>query len=37
MADVHRVFGDALQVTVNPMPLRAIFVALAKASRKAAA
>ena len=37
MADVHRVFGDALHVTVNPMPLRAIFVALAKASRKAAA
>jgi ABC-2 type transport system ATP-binding protein len=36
MADVHRVFGDALQVAVNPMPLRAIFVTLAKASRKAA-
>ena len=37
MAEVRRVFGDALQVAVNPMPLRAIFVTLAKASRKAAA
>jgi ABC-2 type transport system ATP-binding protein len=37
MADVRRIFGDSLQVIVNPMPLRAIFVALAKASRKAAA
>jgi ABC-2 type transport system ATP-binding protein len=37
MAEVRRVFGDALQVAVNPMPLRAIFVALAKAGRKAAA
>ena len=36
MAEVRRVFGDALQVAVNPMPLRAIFVTLAKASRKAA-
>jgi ABC-2 type transport system ATP-binding protein len=36
MADVRRLFGDALQVAVNPMPLRAIFVTLAKASRKAA-
>jgi hypothetical protein len=34
---VRRIFGDALQVAVNPMPLRAIFVALAKASRKAVA
>ena len=37
MAEVRRVFGDPMQVAVNPMPLRAIFVALAKASRKAAA
>jgi ABC-2 type transport system ATP-binding protein len=37
MADVRRIFGDSLQVAVNPMPLRAIFVALAKAQRKAAA
>jgi len=34
--DVHRLFGDAVQVAVSPMPLRAIFVTLAKASRKAA-
>jgi ABC-2 type transport system ATP-binding protein len=37
MAEVRRVFGEALQVAINPMPLRAIFVALAKASRKATA
>lgn len=37
MAEVRRVFGESLQVAVNPMPLRAIFVALAKAGRKAAA
>jgi ABC-2 type transport system ATP-binding protein len=36
LAEVRRVFGDGLEVTVNPMPLRAIFVALAKASRRAA-
>jgi ABC-2 type transport system ATP-binding protein len=36
-AEVRRVFGDVLQVAVNPMPLRAIFVTLAKAGRKAAA
>jgi ABC-2 type transport system ATP-binding protein len=36
MADVRRLFGEALQVAVSPMPLRAIFVTLAKASRKAA-
>jgi ABC-2 type transport system ATP-binding protein len=35
-AEVHGLFGDAVQVTVNAMPLRAIFVTLAKASRKAA-
>jgi ABC-2 type transport system ATP-binding protein len=36
MAEVRRLFGDALEVAVNPMPLRAIFVALAKAGRKVA-
>jgi ABC-2 type transport system ATP-binding protein len=36
MAEVRQLFGDALQVEVNAMPLRAIFVTLAKASRKAA-
>ncbi len=36
MAEVRRLFGDGLQIAVNPMPLRAIFVTLAKASRKAA-
>ncbi len=35
-ADVRRVFGNVQQVTVNPMPLRAIFVALAKTGRRAA-
>ena len=37
LADVRRIFGDSPQVAVNPMPLRAIFVTLAKVSRKAAA
>ena len=36
MAEVRRVFGDGLQVAVNPMPLRAIFITLAKAGKKAA-
>jgi ABC-2 type transport system ATP-binding protein len=36
LAELKKIFGDTLRVTVNPMPLRAIFVALAKASRKAA-
>jgi ABC-2 type transport system ATP-binding protein len=36
IADVHRLFGTVREVSVNPMPLRAIFVALAKAGRKAA-
>ncbi len=35
MTEVRRLFGDAPQVDVTPMPLRAIFVALAKAGRKA--
>jgi ABC-2 type transport system ATP-binding protein len=35
-ADVRRLFPGATQVSMSPMPLRNIFVALAKASRKAA-
>jgi ABC-2 type transport system ATP-binding protein len=36
LAEVRRVFHEARQVTVNTMPLRSIFVTLAKAGRKAA-
>jgi ABC-2 type transport system ATP-binding protein len=36
IAEVHRLFGNTQQISVNPMPLRAIFVTLAKAGRKAA-
>jgi ABC-2 type transport system ATP-binding protein len=36
LADVRRIFGDAVHVAVTRMPLRAIFVALARDSRKAA-
>jgi ABC-2 type transport system ATP-binding protein len=36
MAEIRRLFGDVRQIAVNPMPLRAIFVTLAKAGRKAA-
>jgi ABC-2 type transport system ATP-binding protein len=36
LAEVRRVFGEVLQVAVNPMPLRAIFVTLAKTGREAA-
>jgi ABC-2 type transport system ATP-binding protein len=36
MADIHRLFGEGRQVDVRPMPLREIFVTLAKAGRKAA-
>jgi ABC-2 type transport system ATP-binding protein len=36
IAEVRRLFGNAHQITVNPMPLRAIFVTLAKAGRKVA-
>jgi len=35
--DIRRIFGDVVQVSVNPMPLRAIFVALARTGSKAAA
>ncbi len=35
LAEVHRLFGNAGQISVNPMPLRAIFITLAKAGRKA--
>jgi ABC-2 type transport system ATP-binding protein len=36
MAEVRGVFGDVQQINVSAMPLRAIFVTLAKAGRKAA-
>ncbi len=36
VAEVRSLFGGALEVAVNPMPLRAIFVTLAKACRKVA-
>jgi ABC-2 type transport system ATP-binding protein len=36
MADIQRLFGEGRQVGVRPMPLREIFVTLARASRKAA-
>jgi len=36
MADVRRLFGEVQRISVNAMPLRAIFVTLAKAGRKAA-
>jgi ABC-2 type transport system ATP-binding protein len=36
IAEVHGLFGTVQQINVNAMPLRAIFVTLAKAGRKAA-
>ena len=36
MTEVHRLFGNTHRISVNPMPLRAIFVTLAKVGRKAA-
>ncbi len=36
MAEVSRLFPQARNVTVRPMPLRDIFIALARAARKAA-
>ena len=36
-AEIRRLFTGVREISVNPMPLRAIFLALAKASRKAAA
>jgi ABC-2 type transport system ATP-binding protein len=36
IAEVHRLFGSVHQISVNPMPLREIFVSLAKAGRKVA-
>jgi hypothetical protein len=36
MAEIRRLFGEVREIGVTPMPLRAIFVALAKAGRKAA-
>jgi ABC-2 type transport system ATP-binding protein len=34
-AEIQRLFGNAAQISVNPMPLRSIFTTLAKAARKA--
>jgi ABC-2 type transport system ATP-binding protein len=36
MAEIRRLFGDARRIETKPMPLRAIFVTLAKAARKEA-
>jgi ABC-2 type transport system ATP-binding protein len=36
MAEVHRIFGEPRAVAITPMPLRSIFVTLAKAERRAA-
>lgn len=36
MAEIRRLFGSDHQIAIAPMPLRTIFVTLAKASRKAA-
>ena len=36
LAEVRRLFGEVQRISVNSMPLRAIFVTLAKAGRKAA-
>ena len=36
IAEVYRLFGNVHQIVANPMPLRTIFVTLAKAGRKAA-
>jgi ABC-2 type transport system ATP-binding protein len=35
-AEIRRLFAGVREIAVNPMPLRAIFIALAKAQRKAA-
>jgi ABC-2 type transport system ATP-binding protein len=35
-SEIHRLFGDARQIAAKPMPLRSIFVTLAKAARKEA-
>jgi hypothetical protein len=36
LAEVRRLFGEVRGISVNPMALRAIFLTLAKAGRKAA-
>ncbi len=36
MAEIRRLFGEPRQVSVNAMPLRSIFITLARAGRKAA-
>jgi hypothetical protein len=37
LAEVRRIFGERARVAVSPMPLRAIFVALAREARQQAA
>jgi ABC-2 type transport system ATP-binding protein len=34
--EIHRLFGDVRNISVNPMPLRAIFVTLARSPSRAA-
>jgi ABC-2 type transport system ATP-binding protein len=34
LSEIHRLFGNTSQISINPMPFRSIFVALAKASRR---
>jgi len=36
MAEVRKIFGEPRGVSITPMPLRSIFVTLAKAERRAA-
>lgn len=36
IAEIHEHFGEEVKISLNPMPLRAIFVTLARAGRKAA-
>ena len=36
LAEVRRLFGEVPGISLNPMALRAIFLTLAKAGRKAA-
>jgi ABC-2 type transport system ATP-binding protein len=36
VAEIHRVFGEARQIETRPMPLRSIFVTMARASQREA-
>jgi hypothetical protein len=35
--EIRRIFGDPVQISVNPMPLRSIFVTLARSGVATAA